>query len=370
MKAWIEVLPQIRHLFDEIEVWAFECDIAHEPDVTWKKITTHLPTWPLHALSYQRQIRRMQANGEAEGALVQVTGCYLDHADIRYIQFWNRAYLEECSKRPETLNLSPILKILAWWTARRELKISRDLTSTRSWWVVSRLLGERIAKDGGGGGIFEVLPNQYNPQKFNLSVRSTWRTKMRNHYGVAGSTHLFVFSAFGHFERKGLLQAVEALALLKSKNHDVKFLILGGKPQTVAAFQKNLASRNINADFCIFAGLVSDIQNHLSAGDALLFPSHFEAFSLAEIEAAALGLRLYLTPHYGTEMIMRQPENGRLLPWDVAGMAEILEADLVDGCLKEPHTQMAEAMNPEEYAAKLIQLYEKAIKLKSGSQPA
>ncbi len=103
------------------------------------------------------------------------------------------------------------------------------------------------------------------------------------------------------------------------------------------------------------------MEQHLSAADGLLFPSHFEAFSLAEIEAAALGLRLYLTPHYGSEMIIREPENGRLLPWDVAGMAEVLRMELDAGLVTQNHDNVGEALSPDQYAEKITRLYEEAI---------
>jgi glycosyltransferase involved in cell wall biosynthesis len=364
MGAWMKVFPRIRHLFDEIEVWAMKCEIADHPGVVWRRIPHHFPQWPLQAMEYEHRVRRLQSEGKTKGALVQVTGCYLDQTDIRYIQYWNRAYLEESRQRPETLKLSRLQKLFAGMAARREKAVSVDPHSTKSWWVVSHALGARIAKDGGGGGTFEVLPNQYDPSRFNPNVKDTWRAKMRAHYGFADTTQVFAFSSFGHFERKGLLQAVEALAILYQKGHDVKFLILGGLPKTIAAFKEQLNRRNVCHEFCIFTGLVTDIQNHLCAADAFLFPSHFEAFSLAEIEAGALGLRLYLTPHYGTEMILREPENGRFLPWDVAGMAAVLEQDLANGDVRKPHHQLGDALNPDQYADRLIRLYEKAIERK------
>jgi glycosyltransferase involved in cell wall biosynthesis len=114
----------------------------------------------------------------------------------------------------------------------------------------------------------------------------------------------------------------------------------------------------------VFAGLVGSIERHLVAADGFLFPSHFEAFALAEIEAAALGLRLYLTPHYGSEMILRDPENGRVLPWDVDGIASVLDDEICKGRLGVIHHQLGEALSPEAYAQSLRSLYLGAIERK------
>jgi len=43
-----------------------------------------------------------------------------------------------------------------------------------------------------------------------------------------------------------------------------------------------------------------------------------------EIEAAAMGLPLLLTPHHGSEMILKDGVNGLVLPFDAAGIAAII----------------------------------------------
>ena len=65
-----------------------------------------------------------------------------------------------------------------------------------------------------------------------------------------------------------------------------------------------------------FAGMQEEVEKYYAAGDAFIFPSYFEAFCLAEIEAAACGLPLLLTPHHGSEMILQDGVNGRLLSFD------------------------------------------------------
>ncbi len=362
-RAWVGAFPGIRDLFETVEVWASECDLPEGDGVVWKRLPQRLPTWTLHARDYQRRVLAMARKVPPGGRhLVQVTGCVVPAADIRYIHYWNSALLEEHAARRETFPLPITKKLPALLAARDERAAIKSAKAADSWWVVSRSLAEKI-KSGGASGHFDVLPNQYDPVRFNPAVRAEWRDRMRGDYGFQPTESVLAFSAFGHFERKGLRQAVETVGLLRRKGHAVRLLVLGGTPATVERFRGSLTPEQ--RDGCVFAGLVDSIERHLVTADGLLFPSHFEAFSLAEIEAAALGLRLYLTPHYGSEMILREPDNGRLLPWDAAGMAEVIAKDITDGILGETHRILAEALTPEAYGQTLRALYQQAIRRKS-----
>ena len=363
MRAWVGAFPLIRSLFETVEIWASECDLPEGNGLIWRRIPQRLPTWTLHARDYQRRVSRMaRALTPGDERLVQVTGCVVPVADIRYIHYWNIALLEEHASRRETFPLPISKKLPAQLAARDERTAIRSAVGSDSWWVVSRSLAGKI-KASGAAGYFDVLPNQYDPLRFNGTVRTEWREKMRRSYGFQPSERILVFSAFGHFERKGLRQAVEAVELLRQIGHPIRLLILGGTPSTVSRFQKTMAPAQM--DGCVFAGLVDSIERHLVAADGLLFPSHFEAFSLAEIEAAALGLRLYLTPHYGSEMILREPDNGRLLPWDPAGMAQVIVKDIENGSLGSVHCVTAEAIPKEIFGERLVTLYQEAIHRKN-----
>lgn len=367
MRSWVEAFPVFRGLFDEIELWASECEIPEGNGVVWKRFPQRIPTWTFHAMDFQRrvnrEIRRLEPDPQR---LVMVTGCLIPKADIRYIHFWNQALQEERAKRKSTFPLSIPGKLVVEVTARQEAGVTGDPYSTSNWWVVSRNLAERIRQENPPGE-FHILPNQYDPSRFHAGVRSEWRSESRRTYGFADHEKVLVFSAFGHFERKGLLQALQAVQILRRSQPDVRLLVLGGSPKMISSIRKKCGG-----DFSgiVFAGLVTHIERHLVAADGLIFPSHFEAFSLAEIEAASLGLRLYLTPHYGSEMILREPENGSTLPWDPAGMAETIERDIRSGLLGTTHGQIGEALDPAQYKAKLLSLFQRAIERKLAASEA
>ena len=363
MRAWVGAFPLVRDLFSEVEIWATECDIPNDAVVTWRQVPQRLPSWTLHAMDFQYRTNRMSNALQCTNQrLVQVTGCMVTNPDIRYIHYWNNALLEEQALRKQNFPLPLLKKIPAMLSAKKEKIAIRSSKSKDAWWVVSRSLGDHIQASG-AAGVFDTLPNQYDPDRFHSKVRDEWREPMRTQYGFMSNEKVLTFSAFGHFERKGLRQAVEAVEMLCVTGHKVRLLILGGTITTIARFQKTL--RRSQQDVCIFAGLVDHIERHLVAADGFLFPSHFEAFSLAEIEAAALGLRLYLTPHYGSEMILREPINGRILPWDSAGMADVIAKDIQNGQLDSIHHEMGEAISKKQYGDRLRSLYQEAIDRKN-----
>ncbi|RYD86106.1 MAG: glycosyltransferase [Verrucomicrobiaceae bacterium] len=364
MRAWLSAFPSFRHLFDEIEIWATACDVPEGDGVVWRRFPARLPHAILHAWDFgQRVSSCLKSLPETGDTIVQTTGTYVPRADIRYMHFWNRALLQERESRKGTFHLNIIHRIVAQLSARTEAAIARRHDSTSWWWVVSRSMADRIDSEAAGGS-FRILPNQYDPARFNHCVRGQWRDPMRKRHGFSENERVLAFSAFGHFERKGLLQAIEAVNILQSQGYRLKLLVLGGTPKTLNSFQAQMSSRGVACSACVFTGLVDNIERHLSAADGLFFPSNFEAFSLAEIEAAALGLRLYLTPHYGVEMILRQPANGRLLPWDPPGMAAVIAEDLESGQLGTVHDEIGEAVEPREYRSRIVSLYEEVLATK------
>jgi hypothetical protein len=66
-------------------------------------------------------------------------------------------------------------------------------------------------------------------------------------------------------------------------------------------------------------------------------------------------------------MILREPDNGRQLPWDAAGMAEVIASDITAGMLGQTHRTMAEALTPEAYGKRLRVLYQDAIGRKAAA---
>ncbi len=363
MKSWLRAAPSVLPVhFSAVEVWSTRCELE-EPYVRWRKFPAVTRFWPVQLVFFTLSVRVARSRAKFMGpAIWQCTGELLRQCDIRYVHFWNQMCLHWAKQEPGFR-----LALREWCVtqnvAREEQKILQGGTGT--WWVVSRGVQAAIAQAHLGTTHFRLLPNAYDETRFNHATRQQYRASMRETLGIATDETAFVFSSLGHFERKGLFSAADAVARLRARGLKCVLHVFGGRPKHIRAAERRMTPEM--RAVTVFHGPVSPIEQYLAAGDAFLFPSRFEAFSLAEIEAAALGLRLYLTDHPGVEMILREPANGRHLPWDADGIAGVLEEEIKSGVLSRPHSEMGEALDTDGFAAKLSELYADVISRRMNS---
>jgi len=197
----------------------------------------------------------------------------------------------------------------------------------------------------------EVLPNMAAFDRFNPAYREQMRAEARSRHGFTESELVFVFASMGHHYRKGFADTVRIVQGLRGKGHHVRLLVVGGWPRSLARQHRWLRKHVPDyQEWTVFTGMVEDPEYHLSAADGLLFPSLAEAFSLVEIEASMLGLPLYLTEHHGSEMILQCGVNGRLLPWAVCEMVEVMADEIERGKVRPGGASIGKALSREAYA--------------------
>ncbi|OYW31632.1 MAG: hypothetical protein B7Z47_00460 [Chthoniobacter sp. 12-60-6] len=197
-----------------------------------------------------------------------------------------------------------------------------------------------------------VLPNSYDASRFHPGMRQQYRAETRQRLGYDSSHWVFIFVSAGHYRRKGFFLAVEALRQMMPTHPGIRFLVVGGTPDRLKALQTELGQKH---DWITFTGMVPDVERYLAAADALLFPSYSEAFALVEIEAAACGLPLFLTPHHGSEMILEDQVNGRQISFEVDEIASVL-SEFVEGRWKPQGQSLKHAIDGEAYARRFADL--------------
>jgi glycosyltransferase involved in cell wall biosynthesis len=220
-------------------------------------------------------------------------------------------------------------------TARRVLAVSQA--------VAADLREENPALD------LRILPNCYDPQRFHAGVRDQFRAATRSKLGYDETQRVFIFVSTGHYRRKGFFLAVEALRLLRQSHPEVRFLVIGGREERLNSLRQEIGADH---DWITFTGMVPDVEKYFAAADAFLFPSYSEAFALVEVEAAACGLPLFLTPHHGSEMILEDGVNGRLIEFDAAQIAQVL-TEFVEGRWQPTGTSLKHAVDSATYAQRL-----------------
>ncbi len=164
-----------------------------------------------------------------------------------------------------------------------------------------------------------IIPNAADTGIFR-PVSEPERRAWRRANGLDGADAVCLFSG-GEWARKGLDLAI--LALAKIPLPGAKLFVAGDDPDRERF--KRLAADHGAGDRVVFGGFRKDMAAAMAASDVFLFPSHYEAFSLATIEAAACGLPIVASRINGTEDFIHPGENGEFVPHDPAGIAAVLE---------------------------------------------
>jgi glycosyltransferase involved in cell wall biosynthesis len=286
-------------------------------------------------------------------------------ADLCSIHFCHGRWIEvaKLSRSPWfrdwiSLQISRLFALLDRWQLRSH-SVSLLLP-------VSRAIGEAARQSYGTEIRQKVLPNAFDETRFNPVVRQKHRASVREALGFSESETVFAFSSYGHYRRKGFWLIVEALQILaKRGERNIRLLVIGGTPNTLERLKNELATSFPEyLSWMLFVGITSEVEKYLAAADAFLFPSYFEAFCLAEIEAAAIGLPLLVTHHPGTEMIVREGKNGLRLEFDAQDIANKIRKFV----LGEYHFELpnsGEALTKSQYADTVLSIYEEFLRQSS-----
>lgn len=225
--------------------------------------------------------------------------------------------------------------------------------------TVSHALATDLRKWSAPWKTITTIPNCAPTKTLDNQTKNTFRSETRENLQIADDEIVFAFISQGHYRRKGFWLAIEALSQVR-KSYKIKFLVVGGYPNTLKRVKRILSKLAPDwSEWVIFTGMVTSSEPFLSASDALLFPSYSEAFSLVEIEAAHVGARLFLTPHYGAEMTLLPEANGRLIPWNASEIASAILEDISNGVVKHIPEGRSLAISSKEFATQFITLHRK-----------
>ncbi|UFS68645.1 glycosyltransferase family 4 protein [Geomonas sp. RF6] len=163
-----------------------------------------------------------------------------------------------------------------------------------------------------------VVYNGIDGAAFPLSERETLRQRLAEEYGLRDEVRiLYVGSGFS---RKGVPALVEAAAKL-----DFPFKIfVVGKGHT-AKLKRRAQSLGI-AERVVFTGPVRDPERFYLGCDLFVFPTRYDPFSNATLEAMVCGLPVVTTPHNGVSELIRDGEEGVVVrdPLDAEELASAI----------------------------------------------
>ncbi len=163
--------------------------------------------------------------------------------------------------------------------------LNRSLTKALA---VSEMSGKWLYKKD-----FEVLNNAINQEKYEYNSKA--RKELRAKLNISDNDILI-----GNVGKLNELKnQVFLLELLKRLNKSYKLIIVGGGPKENELKEK--VDELSLTDSVIFTGMVNDAAKYYQAFDIFLFPSIYEGFGLALLEAEASGLPCIASTHVPKE---------------------------------------------------------------------
>lgn len=176
--------------------------------------------------------------------------------------------------------------------------------------------------------IHNGIDTAYFSPRLSLNERAAFRTTL----GFDGDSFVICLCAAFRPEKRHR-DLVSATRLLRERGVDARIVLVGD------GIEKHSIAEHITqtgmGDYVHLAGYQSDVRPYLEVADAVVNCSGTEAFSLAILEAMAMGKAMVCTDVGGTREQIREGVNGFLFgPGDVCTLADRI-ARLLDSGLRE-----------------------------------
>ena len=142
------------------------------------------------------------------------------------------------------------------------------------------VFGDKIMKDPRAA----VMPDGIDCERFAFNPQV--REQVRKEYGLEGK---FVVGHVGHFNPAKNHEKILSVFDEVCRRRDDAALLLVGDGELEQDVKNRVAELNLT-DCVVFAGAHKDVERFYQAMDVFLFPSRYEGFGMAMIEAQCSGL--------------------------------------------------------------------------------
>jgi glycosyltransferase involved in cell wall biosynthesis len=309
----------------EVHLFARKVEDVDLSRITWHRVPG--PGWPEigdFATFFALASRLVCAT---DYDIIHSVGCNVPHANVYTIQNIQPAKRRHLGRIASSEKVSLPRRFTRWLYLEGTSRAEHLAYTHRAGKVpplflpvsagVARELREEYAI---GPAPVHIIPNAADIEKFH-PCSSADRVERREALGLKADHLLFAFVG-GEWARKGLDLAIQSVA--RWTNSRARLVVFGSDPDS-ARFVRMAEDLGLS-DRVVFAGFRRDLDVHLPACDAMLFPSWYEAFSLATIEAAACGLPLIAPPINGTEDFIEPGQTGYFTTHDPNSIAEVVNS--------------------------------------------
>ncbi len=333
----------------EVHLYARTVEDLDLGKVRWHRVAGL--RWPEVAdfASYYFSAGRMIARGSYD--IVHSIGCNVPEADvitIQNVQPAKRKVLERFSGKEKVSiarRVTRELYLRVTSAAEHRLYTHRSGRRPPMFLPVSRGVEKELrAHYAIGPAQVRVIPNAADAAVFH-PISDRERRQWRERNGIHEEAVMLIFSA-GEWARKGLDDAIRGVARLARR--EVQLFVSG---DDVDRERYRALSRELGvAEQVVFGGFRRDIATAMAAADVFLFPSWYEAFSLATIEAAACGLPVVATRINGTEDFIVAHVTGEFIEHDAEQIAAALRPLVDDAKLRRTMGDNARQLVGKSYS--------------------
>ncbi len=307
----------------EVHLYARKAEDLDLSRISWHRVPGVNWAEVIDFGSYYMEVNRRVRPGQFE--IVHSIGCNTQRGNVVTIQNIQPAKKIILDRLGREEKVSPARRLTRWLylnaTCAAEKRLYQHRVGRKAplFLPVSRGVAAELTKHYDiGSAQVKIVPNAADTARFkplSEADRMAWRRASN-----VPTDRLMAIFAGGEWARKGLDFAIQAMGRLK----DVPLtLFVAGDDADRTRFM-NMAREAGAAENIIFGGFRKDIPQALAAADLFLFPSWYEAFSLATIEAAACGLPVVASRINGTEDFITPGETGDFVKHDAADVASVL----------------------------------------------
>lgn len=211
----------------------------------------------------------------------------------------------------------------------------------------------------------EIIYNCVDTEIFTPQNKLKYRTSTRVKYNIEDDAILLIFVGSG-FKRKGLRHIIDALPLIDS-GKKIKLLVAGNG--NIRFYQKLAKGKGVS-DKIIFAGLSREIHEIYAAGDIFVFPSEYDAFGTACLEAMASGLPVVVSSASGASEIISHGKDGFVINHpinsvEIANFINILLEREARERMGNAARYTSEIYSIDANVKRILRIYQKVLALKS-----
>jgi glycosyltransferase involved in cell wall biosynthesis len=196
--------------------------------------------------------------------------------------------------------------------------------------AISAEIQAQLLKQGVAPARIARIPNAVDTEKFR-GVGAAEKLQLRGRLGLPADKTVFVFA--GRLSRaKGLPMLIEAWPELVRRHPQLYLVIVGSGKLSFDDCEDSLrqfvAAHHLQ-DSVNFAGESPRVYEYLQAADVFIFPTEYEGFSLALVEALSSAIVAVVTSVGAAPDLIRHGQNGFLFPpKDPQAMQAVLEEAL------------------------------------------